>query len=249
MRYLLEKLLAALWNRPRGRRRGAWQEGGSLDLGLRIPDEEVRRLHVRLSTVRRTMHVAVLRKTGSGKSSLLRHRANQDTCDELSMCADSGDVRDLLIELSRLWHTFTLRRCELRADMAEDASGLRACTISLNQGCGVGSGEPALPTLVPSACFVAAGLTARIFRKKQMRRHAAERKPMPSESALTVSRPTIFVAHAPASVMVLEGNFEQIQFLLGHASVQPTEQYIGCRQSFRGAVNDRFHISLANNAP
>jgi hypothetical protein len=28
---------------------------------------------------------------------------------------------------------------------------------------------------------------------------------MASESALTVSRPTIFVAHAPVSVMVLEG--------------------------------------------
>jgi integrase len=41
----------------------------------------------------------------------------------------------------------------------------------------------------------------------------------------------------------------QIQFLLGHASVQTTERYIGCRQNFREAVNDRFQISLANNAP
>jgi hypothetical protein len=38
---------------------------------------------------------------------------------------------------------------------------------------------------------------------------------------------------------------EQIQFLLGHASVQTTERYIGCRQKFRDAVNDRFKISLA----
>jgi hypothetical protein len=42
---------------------------------------------------------------------------------------------------------------------------------------------------------------------------------------------------------------EQIQFLLGHASVQTTERYIGCLQNFREAVNDRFQISLANNAP
>jgi integrase len=42
------------------------------------------------------------------------------------------------------------------------------------------------------------------------------------------------------------GELEQIQFLLGHASVQTTERYIGCRQKFREAVNDRFRISLAN---
>ena len=45
------------------------------------------------------------------------------------------------------------------------------------------------------------------------------------------------------------GELEQIQFPLGHASVQTTERYIGCRQNFREAVNDRFQISLANNAP
>jgi hypothetical protein len=33
---------------------------------------------------------------------------------------------------------------------------------------------------------------------------------------------------------------EQIQFLLGHASVQTTERYIGCRQKFKDAVNDCF---------
>ena len=45
------------------------------------------------------------------------------------------------------------------------------------------------------------------------------------------------------------GELEQIQFLLGHACVQTTERYIGCRQKFREAVNDRFQISIANNAP
>jgi hypothetical protein len=42
------------------------------------------------------------------------------------------------------------------------------------------------------------------------------------------------------------GELEQIQFLLGHASVQTTERYIGCRQKFKDAVNDRFKISLGN---
>jgi integrase len=37
---------------------------------------------------------------------------------------------------------------------------------------------------------------------------------------------------------------EQIQFLLGHASVQTTERRIGCKQRLRDAVNDRVQISL-----
>jgi site-specific recombinase XerD len=33
------------------------------------------------------------------------------------------------------------------------------------------------------------------------------------------------------------GELEQIQFLLGHASVQTTERYLGCKQKFRHTVN------------
>ncbi len=35
------------------------------------------------------------------------------------------------------------------------------------------------------------------------------------------------------------GELEQIQFLLGHVSVQTTERYLGCKQRFHNAVNDR----------
>ena len=38
------------------------------------------------------------------------------------------------------------------------------------------------------------------------------------------------------------GEFEQIQFLLGHVSVETTERYLGCKQRLRSAVND--HIGL-----
>jgi site-specific recombinase XerD len=38
------------------------------------------------------------------------------------------------------------------------------------------------------------------------------------------------------------GELEQIQFLLGHVSVQTTERYIGCKQRFKVAVNDRLGI-------
>ena len=44
------------------------------------------------------------------------------------------------------------------------------------------------------------------------------------------------------------GELEQIQFLLGHASVQTTERYIGCKQNLKEAVNDRFQFSLGRYA-
>ena len=42
------------------------------------------------------------------------------------------------------------------------------------------------------------------------------------------------------------GELEQIQFLLGHVSVQTTERYLGCKQRLRQAVND--HIGLEPEA-
>jgi site-specific recombinase XerD len=36
------------------------------------------------------------------------------------------------------------------------------------------------------------------------------------------------------------GEIEQIQFLLGHASVLTTERYLGCKQNLEEPVNDRF---------
>jgi len=41
------------------------------------------------------------------------------------------------------------------------------------------------------------------------------------------------------------GQLEQIQFLLGHVSVQTTEKYLGCKQRLREAVNDRIGIEPA----
>jgi integrase len=38
------------------------------------------------------------------------------------------------------------------------------------------------------------------------------------------------------------GELDQIQFLLGHVSIQTTERFLGCKQKLRIAVNDRLGI-------
>ncbi len=45
------------------------------------------------------------------------------------------------------------------------------------------------------------------------------------------------------------GELDQIQFLLGHVSVQTTERYLGCKQRLRSAVNDRLGIEPDTDRP
>ena len=78
MEQFLEQLIVGLWNRLQGRGRGARKEGGELNLGFRVTDGHATHRHESLSNTRRTTSVVVLGKTGTGKSSLLRHLMQQD---------------------------------------------------------------------------------------------------------------------------------------------------------------------------
>jgi DNA helicase HerA-like ATPase len=76
MQLWIEKLLTRLWNRTTSRRHRTIATR-VLDLGLRISDDNSR-ARVSIPQNRRAEHVAVLGKTGTGKSSLLRYLAKQD---------------------------------------------------------------------------------------------------------------------------------------------------------------------------
>ena len=45
------------------------------------------------------------------------------------------------------------------------------------------------------------------------------------------------------------GELEQIQFLLGHVSVQTTERYLRCKQRLQHAVNDRIGLDPCRSWP
>ncbi|MGI9102205.1 MAG: type IV secretory system conjugative DNA transfer family protein [Terriglobales bacterium] len=78
MNRYFEQLIASIWNRLRQRGARARNNGGGIGLGFRVVDGQVTRYSERLSTRRRTMHLAVIGKTGTGKSTFLRHLIQQD---------------------------------------------------------------------------------------------------------------------------------------------------------------------------
>lgn len=76
-------------------------------------------------------------------------------------------------------------------------------------------------------------------REGALGRCAGGRPPRP---ASTSSPHTTCVGRAPVCAIWRCGELDQIQFLLGHVSIQTTERYLGCKQNLRCAVNDRLGI-------
>ena len=72
----IEQMFANLWNRAM--HRGPVEHDDGLGLGLIVHDGQLTRRTFRISDRKRTEHVGILGKTGTGKSSLLRHMCQQD---------------------------------------------------------------------------------------------------------------------------------------------------------------------------
>jgi GTP-binding protein EngB required for normal cell division len=77
MKHFLEKLMARFWNRTVARRRHVPLATGLL-LGFRVVDEVVTASKVIVPHFRRATHLALLGRTGTGKSSLIRWFCEQD---------------------------------------------------------------------------------------------------------------------------------------------------------------------------
>lgn len=77
MKYHFEKLIAGSWNRLLAKP-PEQEKCSGLDFGTEIVDERITTRRVGISESTRAEHIAVLGKTGSGKSRLLRHLAAQD---------------------------------------------------------------------------------------------------------------------------------------------------------------------------
>ena len=75
---LIKRGLLDIWNRMWFWRGRTSQRDRGLSLGYRVSDGQVTGKHLVISQLRRTSHIAVLGKTGTGKSSLLRYLSQQD---------------------------------------------------------------------------------------------------------------------------------------------------------------------------
>jgi integrase len=78
------------------------------------------------------------------------------------------------------------------------------------------------------------GMTAKVLW--DVVRHAA------AEAGITKLAPHDLRRTCARLCHLAGGELDQIQFFLGHVSIQTTRRYLGCKQKLRHAVNDRLGI-------
>jgi hypothetical protein len=98
---MIEKLLASTWNRLVAPRNRNQETGSRLDLGFQVIDGEVKRMRGYVLDSKRCEHVAILGKTGQGKSFFLRHLSGQDVRDRRGFVFFDlhGDTMPFLLRL------------------------------------------------------------------------------------------------------------------------------------------------------
>jgi hypothetical protein len=126
-----EKLIARTWNRlatPAPQR----ASGENLDLGAQIVDERATGRRVTIPQAKRPEHLAILGKTGQGKSFFLRHLAGQDVrVDRGFVFFDlHGDASPFLLRL--IAQEEARRRSDLSAKLIVIEPGDPEFSIGLN---------------------------------------------------------------------------------------------------------------------
>lgn len=110
----LEKLVARLWNRQSSRL-PAPADNRALDLGAQVTDGVATRNRVVVAQSRRAESIAILGKTGTGKSSLIRRLASQDILTGRGFLHFDlhGDTSDFLLK------TVADRESVLKTDLSD----------------------------------------------------------------------------------------------------------------------------------
>ena len=88
----LEQLVTFAWNHFRGRSKTKETNGGKVTVGYRVTDEQVTKHPVGLSLARRSTHVVIVGKSGSGKSFLLRQMAQGSIGQGFALFDQHGDL-------------------------------------------------------------------------------------------------------------------------------------------------------------
>jgi hypothetical protein len=114
MKNFLEKMIARFWNARVSEKRAPVDHGG-LDLGAEVVDGEPTGKRVGIAQNRRAEHLSLVGKTGTGKTSLIRHLEQQDIERDryFAACDQHGEEMPFLLK------TIALRERALKKDLSD----------------------------------------------------------------------------------------------------------------------------------